>query len=86
MKTWKERIKVAKERGKFTRNDKERADKWPTCAVGEYGDKVKHGYYDGPRPADYTLLRLGYDFNLIYLCLITKSRQLEPSTKPSKPA
>ena len=33
--TWRERIVAARGRGRFTADDRDKVDKWETCAVGE---------------------------------------------------
>jgi hypothetical protein len=67
MKTWRERVVTARERGYFTKRD--RALAWPftTCAVGEHHASMPDVvlYVRGAhtqQPEDYTLLLLGSDF------------------------
>ena len=63
MKTWAERNEAAKKRGHYTKDDKDRVERWPTCAVGEH-----HGEYKRWRagrsvtPASSVLRDLGSAF------------------------
>jgi len=40
--TWRERIAEARERGKFTTEDRALAGEWATCAVGEQAVRAGH--------------------------------------------
>ena len=45
-KTWAERIVAARKACKFNRDDKKRASKWSTCAVGETFDLKNGEFFD----------------------------------------
>jgi hypothetical protein len=62
--TWRERAIRAREQGRFTAQDRARASRWSTCAVGELARqrrltlaRLKNGC-----PVDPTLARLGTCF------------------------
>lgn len=59
MKTWTERIDDAKRVGRFTREDRDLARNWVTCACGEQ-DKSLLGH--NHEPIDYDLLDFGSEF------------------------
>ena len=58
---WKKRIEMAKKRGFFSYDDKEKSRHWNTCAVGEQFniediEYITNEYYE------YDIERLGLDF------------------------
>lgn len=63
MTTWRERIALAREQGMFTAEDKNFADSWDTCAVGEqhklYSGVLKSFYKNLFCPVDSILINLG---------------------------
>jgi hypothetical protein len=58
--TWRKRIAAARQRGGFTREDKDLAFNWVTCACGEQDPLIPRIY--GCKPLDDQLDRLGYLF------------------------
>lgn len=70
-KTWAERIAEAEKFGTFTSADKDLADSWPTCKVGEchadLPDPSRVDLYDFVFKNELGLARLGHDFNTAVL-------------------
>ena len=62
--TWRERVALARERGRFTGQDRARAARWSTCAVGELGSRrgPKIVQLENGRPVDATFSELGTSF------------------------
>lgn len=56
--SWHERIAAARERGRFTEDDRELADSWVDCACGEQSDDIPRNQFTG-EPKDLLLVKLG---------------------------
>jgi len=57
---WHKRIDAAEKRGRFTEDDKHRADNWVTCACGEQDKRIPRFMGE---PTDEGLQHLGYQFS-----------------------
>ena len=62
---WSERIRQARERGSFSKDDKYLAGNWPSCACGEQDAEIPredHPEHGRAVPIDVPLRNLGYEF------------------------
>ena len=64
-KTWRTRLAEAARRKRFTWADRDRADEWATCAVGEaqqrYPTVIETDCYNGPVDPDLSKLGVVFD-------------------------
>jgi hypothetical protein len=58
---WNDRIKEARKRGNFTKQDILKAAEWPNCACGEQDARIERNRYG--EPDDMKLWILGADFS-----------------------